>query len=55
MLFGEELTVEEDEGVDDLLGVEDDVEAGGEGGFVPGLRQLLHLVDVLGGEVAGCY
>ena len=36
-LLGDELRVEEDERVDDLLGVEDDVEAGGEVGLVPGL------------------
>ena len=49
MLFCQELRVEEDQGVDDLLGVEDDVEGGGEVGLVPGLGQLLHLQHVGGG------
>lgn len=55
MLLGQELAVEEDQGVDDLLGVEDDVEAGGQVGLVPRLRDLLDLENILGGEVAGCH
>ena len=43
LLLGQELAVEEDQGVDDLLGVEDDVEGCGEIGLMPGLCQLLHL------------
>ena len=52
MLFGEKLRVEEDQRVDDLLGVEQDVEAGGHVVLVPGLH---HLPRPQGGgsEVAG--
>ena len=52
MLFGDELGVEEDQRVDDLLSVEEDVEAGGQVGLVPGLHHLLHIQVVGGGEVA---
>ena len=48
-----ELRVEENGGVDDLLGEDEDVEGGGEVGLVGGLGQLQEVLQRGGGEVAG--